>query len=72
MQSKKMSFVEAKTNAIVGLLVSWLFTYFCLPLFGFKPSAIDATWITGCYFFLSFARSYILRRAFTMIEVAKK
>ena len=34
MQSKKMSFIEAKTNAVVGLLVSWLFTYLCLPFFG--------------------------------------
>ena len=38
MQSKRMSFIEAKTNAVVGLLVSWLFTYFCLPWFGLEPS----------------------------------
>jgi hypothetical protein len=68
MQSKKMSFVEAQTNAAVGLLVSWLFTFLCLPLFGLEPSLIDATWITACYFVLSLARSYVLRRLFVALS----
>jgi len=68
MQSRRMSFIEAKTNAIVGLLVSWLFTYLCLPLFGLEPSMLEATWITGCYFVLSMARSYVLRRVFVTLE----
>jgi len=63
-----MSFIEAKTNAIVGLLVSWFFTYLCLPLFGLEPSMLEATWITGCYFVLSMARSYVLRRVFVTLE----
>ena len=49
-QSRLMSLVEAKSNAVVGLLVSWLFTYFCLPWFGLEPSPLDATGITACYF----------------------
>jgi hypothetical protein len=68
MQSKRMSFVEAKANAVGGLLVSWLFTYLCLPMFGLEPSPMEAAWITGCYFFLSFARSYMLRRLFAVME----
>ena len=68
MQSRRMSFIEAKSNAIVGLLVSWLFTYLCLPLFGLEPSMIEATWITACYFVLSMARSYVLRRVFVTLE----
>ena len=64
MQSKRMSFVEAKTNAVVGLLVSWLFTFLCLPWFGLEPSLTDATWITACYFVLSLGRGYVLRRLF--------
>jgi len=68
MQSRRMSFIEAKSNAIVGLLVSWLFTYLCLPLFGLEPSMIEATWITACYFVLSMARSYVLRRVFVSLE----
>jgi len=63
-----MSFIEAKANAIIGLLVSWLFTYLCLPLFGLEPSMLEATWITACYFVLSMARSYVLRRVFVTLE----
>jgi hypothetical protein len=64
MQSKRMSFVEAKANAVVGLLVSWLFTYLCLPWFGLEPSPIAATGITASYFVLSLGRGYVLRRLF--------
>ena len=67
MQSKKLSFVEAKSNAVVGLLVSWLFTFLCLPLFGLEPSPLEATGITACYFVLSLGRSYVLRRVFNRL-----
>jgi len=63
-QSKIMSFMEANANSIIGLIISWLFTYYGLPLFNMQPSAAQATGITGCYFFLSLGRSYILRRLF--------
>ena len=61
-QSKKMSAIESMTNAIVGLIVSWLFTYFCLPLFGLEPSPMSAIGITLAYFILSFVRCYVVRR----------
>ena len=63
-QSRRMSFIEAKTNAVIGLLVSFLFTLYGLPLFGLEPSPQSAAGVTACYFFLSFGRSYILRRLF--------
>lgn len=63
-QSKYMSLIEAKSNAVIGLIVSWLFTYHALPLFGLTPDRTEALAITGCYFILSFARSYVIRRAF--------
>ena len=34
-----ISAVEALTNAVVGLLVSWGVTYWCLPFWGLAPSA---------------------------------
>jgi len=64
MQSKGMSLIEAKTNAVLGLLVSFLFTLYGLPLFGLEPSPQSAAGVTACYFFLSFGRSYLLRRLF--------
>jgi hypothetical protein len=63
-----MSLIEAWTNAGIGLLVSWLFTFYCLPLFGYQPSAQTALWITLIYFFLSMSRTYLLRRLFTWHE----
>lgn len=63
-QAKLQSFYEAKTNAVIGLLVSFLFTLYGLPLFGLEPSPQSAAGVTACYFVLSFARSYVLRRLF--------
>lgn len=68
-QSKFTSMVEAKVNAVVGLTVSWLFTFYGLPLFGIEPSVSQATWITAAYFLLSFGRSYVLRRVFNTPQV---
>ena len=66
-QSRKMSFIEAKTNAGAGLAVSWVFTYYGLPYFGLEPSPADATGITACYFALSMLRAYLLRRFFNAL-----
>jgi len=68
MQSRMMSLVEANTNAVVGLVVSWCFTYWGLPLFGLEPSPVEATQITAVYFFLSVGRSYVLRRVFNQFR----
>ena len=67
-QSRKMSLIEAWCNAGIGLVVSWLFTFYCLPLFGYEPSVHTALWITLSYFGLSMARSYVLRRVFCWHE----
>ena len=63
-QSRRMSSLEAITNAVCGLGISWAFTFWGLPVFGIEPDAIQATWITASYFFLSAVRSYALRRLF--------
>jgi len=70
-QSKKMSAVESMTNAVVGLIVSWLFTYFCLPLFGLEPSPMSAIGITAAYFILSFIRGYIVRRCYEALDSSR-
>jgi hypothetical protein len=63
-QSKIMSFIEATTNSVIGLMVSMTFTYWGLPLFDIHPSLPQAAGITACYFCLSVGRTYILRRSF--------
>ncbi len=64
MQTRRMSFYEAKTNAVLGLVVSFLFTLYGLPMFGLDPSVSASLGVTACYFLLSLARSYVLRRVF--------
>jgi len=67
MQSKFMSFMEANANSIIGLIISWLFTYYGLPLFGMEPHAGQATGIPACYFFHSLGRTYIMIRVFNSV-----
>jgi hypothetical protein len=59
-----MSALEAFANAAIGLLISWAVTFFLLPIWGLTPSAGQSAGITLVYFGISFARSYVLRRAF--------
>jgi hypothetical protein len=54
--------LEALANATIGLIVSWAATFFVL---GYTASGSAA--VTGMFFALSFARSYVLRRIFTSI-----
>lgn len=54
-----MDTAEAFANAAIGLLVSWLLT---LTVLGY--SAAGSAAVTAMFFFASFARSWIIRKAF--------
>jgi ABC-type uncharacterized transport system permease subunit len=60
----KISAIEALCNALIGLVVSWAITFYALPLWGLEPSASASVGITAMYFFISFARSWVIREAF--------
>lgn len=60
----RRSATEALCNAVVGLLVSWAVTYWCLPWWGLEPSASAALGITVFYFVVSFVRSFAIREVF--------
>jgi len=62
--SRALDATEAVTNAVVGLVVSWAFTYYALPFWGLRPSPGDALGVTLAFFCLSAARSFALRRLF--------
>lgn len=62
-----LSALEALCNAVVGLIVSWAVTYYALPLWGLTPSASAAASITGLYFIVSWARSFIIREVFRRV-----
>ena len=60
-----MTALEALTNATIGLVVSWVATFWLLPpLFGIAPSAGQSTGITALFFALSFVRGYVIRKVF--------
>jgi len=66
-QSRQSSAIEAVANVAIGMAVSWLVTYYVLPVWGLKPSPVDAAAITLVYSIVSFARSYALRRTFNLL-----
>lgn len=59
----KLDTLEALTNAVVGLLVSWAATFFVLGY-----SAAGSAAVTAMFFFLSFARAWVLRRIFRGLD----
>ena len=63
-QTRASSFAESCANLAVGLVVSWLLTYWVLPLWGYAPSVGQATEIALVFTLASVARSYGIRRAF--------
>lgn len=60
-----ISMIEALTNAAVGLAVSWMATFYLLPIFfNISPTATQSIGITAMFFGLSFLRSWVIREAF--------
>lgn len=55
-----MTALEAFTNAAIGLVVSWLATFFVLGY-----SAAGSASVTAMFFTLSFVRAYVLREIFS-------
>jgi len=60
-----ISIIEAFTNAAIGLVVSWLATFYLLPIFfDINPTAAQSVGITVMFFALSFLRAWAIREAF--------
>ena len=58
-----MDAIESLCNAAIGLIVSWLATWLVL---GYSPAA--SMGVTTMFFFLSFARAWIIRSIFRGLE----
>lgn len=68
MQSRKMSFVEASLNVMVGYFVSLVLTFAVLPIFDLRPSISEGLAITVIFTAASLVRSYFLRRLFVSLR----
>ena len=63
-QSRRMSLVEVATNYAIGIALSWLITYYLMPVWGFEQSVSAASWATAVYTVASVVRTYAVRRVF--------
>ncbi len=66
-----MSLIEAITNVAVGFLVALLTQIVVFPLFDLDVSLGEHLAISGLFTIASIARSYLLRRLFEAIRVAR-
>lgn len=71
-QSRKMSFVEAVSNVIVGFVVAVLTQAALFPVLGLHVSVAINAVIGSVFTFVSIVRSYILRRVFEAIRVRQQ
>jgi hypothetical protein len=67
-QKKKHSLLEAITNVIAGLLISFLIQLWIYPLLNIPVSLKQNIFITAVFFIASFIRGYIIRRIFNRIK----
>ncbi|MEM9522764.1 MAG: hypothetical protein AAF982_02015 [Pseudomonadota bacterium] len=63
-QSRRASAIEALVNILVGIAVAFAANLIVLPLVGVTISVGQAGAATILFTFVSFARSYALRRLF--------
>ena len=70
-QSRLMSLAEAITNVAVGYGVAVVTQILIFPIFGLHTSLGQNLAMGGIFTLVSLARSFLLRRLFEAIRVAK-
>ena len=68
MQTKKISLLEALTNTVVGLLVSFGIQLLIYPILGIAVTIGQNVIITFVFFAASISRGYIIRRIFNKLN----
>lgn len=67
MQSRKMSLIESVVSTLLGYSVATAANFYILPLFGYKVSLRDASWIGVIFTVISLIRGYFVRRLFNWL-----
>ena len=67
-QSRRMSFVEAVTNIVVGYILAVAAQIAVFPSFGLHPSFGENLAIGALFTGISLLRSYTLRRLFARLS----
>lgn len=68
MQNKKFSLLEAITNTLLGLVISFIIQLIIYPIMNIPVRIEQNIIITLVFTFASIARGYILRRIFNSIK----
>jgi hypothetical protein len=69
-QSRRMSFVEATTNVVVGYVMAIATQLLVFPIFGLEAALQEHLAIGLAFVAVSLARGYVLRRLFEAIRSA--
>ena len=67
-QSRRMSFVEAITNTLVGFLLALVVQILAFPVVGLTLGPGENIGIAALFTAVSIARSYVLRRFFERLR----
>nr|WP_209426726.1 hypothetical protein [Pararhodobacter sp. SW119] len=70
-QSRKMSFVEAATNVVVGYVLAIATQLTVFPLFGIEAALGEHLAIGAAFVMVSLARGYLLRRFFEQLRASR-
>jgi hypothetical protein len=70
-QSRAHSLLEAHVNVAVGFGINYLANLYLLPWWGFQVRASQALGMGLVFTGISLVRSYVLRRVFNGVGVAK-
>lgn len=67
-QTRRMSFVEALSNIVVGYVITVLLQLAVFPAVGLSVTPAQALRIGGAFTLASVVRSYVLRRIFDRLS----
>jgi hypothetical protein len=70
-QTRRASFAEAVANVVAGYLMALLTQRLAYPLFGIHTTLAAESAIAAIFTLVSLARSYMLRRLFERLLVAR-
>ena len=68
MQNKKLSAVEAITNTVSGLVISFIIQIIIYPFLDIEVTLDQNLFITFVFFVASFVRGYVVRRFFNRLK----
>jgi len=68
MQNKKLSAIEAITNTVSGLVISFIIQIIIYPFLDIEVTLDQNLFITFVFFVASFVRGYVVRRFFNRLK----